>query len=440
MNLKHKIKKLKNDSEFKEILFNMNWLFFDKTVQMGIAFFVSIWVIRYLGPEQYGVLSYAVAIVAFFSVFSKLGLDSIVVKELVNKTYEINKILGTVFYLKLFGSIITIVLATLVTFLFKKDILITIATSVVSFSLIFQSTDVIDYWFQSKVISKYIAYSRSIAYIISAGIKIWLILIGASLIWFVAMISIETFFVAIGFIIAYYKNQNNIGKWIFDKNIAKNLLKDSWPLILSSFAVVIYMRIDQIMIGNILGYKELGQYTVAVNLSEIWYFIPVIITTSVFPAIIKAKRHNEILYYNRLQKLYDAMVWLAVSIAVFMTFLSNWIIGVLYGQEYWQSGNILAIYIWAGIFVFLGIASEKAFVVEKIQSLIFQRSVLGVIINVVLNIFLIPRHGIQGAAVATLFSQFFVSYFFDLFNKRSRISFLMKTKAIFLVDLFDRGL
>ncbi len=440
MNLKHKIKKLKNDSEFKEILSNMNWLFFDKAVQMGIAFFVSIWVIRYLGPEQYGVLSYAVAIVAFFSVFSKLGLDSIVVKELVNKTYEINKILGTVFYLKLFGSIITIILATLVTFLFKKDILITVATSVVSFSLIFQSTDVIDYWFQSKVISKYIAYSRSIAYIISAGIKIWLILIGASLIWFVAMISIETFFVAIGFIIAYYKNQNNIGKWIFDKNIAKNLLKDSWPLILSSFAVVIYMRIDQIMIGNILGYKELGQYTVAVNLSEIWYFIPVIITTSVFPAIIKAKRHNEILYYNRLQKLYDAMVWLAVSIAVFMTFLSNWIIGVLYGQEYWQSGNILAIYIWAGIFVFLGIASEKAFVVEKIQSLIFQRSVLGVIINVVLNIFLIPRCGMQGAAVATLFSQFFVSYLFDLFNIKSRISFLMKTKAIFLVDLFDRGL
>ncbi|MFA5986237.1 MAG: flippase [Parcubacteria group bacterium] len=345
--------------ELRKIITNANWLFLDTAIRMAVAFFVGVWVIRYLGPEKYGVLSYAGALVGFFSVFSKLGLDAIAVRELVEGKIKKEKLLGTVFYLKLWGGMLAVVLAVVTAHVLKGDILITIITATVSFTLVFQAADVIDLWFQSQVVSKYVVYSRSAAVLISAAIKICLVSTGASLVWFASVGLLESIFVAIGFAFAYYKNKKHVSKWVFDRGVARDLLKDSWPLILSAISVMIYMRIDQVMIGNMMGYEALGSYSVAVNLSEMWYFIPTIITASVFPAIIVTKKRNEEEYYARLQKLYDMMVWMAIAIAIPMTFLSGWIINFLYGAEYAQAAGVLTIYIWAGVFVFWELQVES---------------------------------------------------------------------------------
>jgi PST family polysaccharide transporter len=194
-------------------------------------------------------------------------------------------------------------------------------------------------------------------------------------------------------------------------------------------AIMIYMKIDQIMLGQMLGDDAVGIYSAAVRVSEVWYFIPMMILASVFPSVLEAKKHDQTHYIQRLQLLYNLMVWLSVAIAIPMTFLSTPIIIALFGQAYAQSGQVLAIHIWASVFVFLGVASSQWFIAENRQILSFQRTALGAVINIGLNFVLIPKFGVVGAAYATVFSQAYVCLLFDLFQKETRPMFVMKLRS-----------
>ena len=213
---------------------------------------------------------------------------------------------------------------------------------------------------------------------------------------------------------------------------------DSWPLVLSGIIVSIYMKIDQVMIKEMMNTASVGQYSAAVRLSEAWYFIPSVISTSLFPAIINAKKLNEELYYNRLQNLYDLMVVLSVSIALPMTFLSDWVVNLLYGNEFYLSGSVLSIHIWAGVFVFLGVSREGWVLGENLQRYTILYLGLGMIFNVILNIILIPYNGIYGAAMATLISQAVSVLFAPVLFKKTRISFFMMIKSLTFVSLINR--
>jgi O-antigen/teichoic acid export membrane protein len=184
------------------------------------------------------------------------------------------------------------------------------------------------------------------------------------------------------------------------------------------------------MIKNMLGDREAGLYSAAVKLVEVWYFIPMIITQSVFPAIVNAKQVSEELYYKRLQKLYALMVWIGILIALPITFLSNWIIKFLYGQAYLASAKVLVISIWSGVFVFLGVAFSSYLVSENWNNKSFYRTLLGGILNIVLNYIAIPKYGITGAAISTLLSQFTANYLYDIFDKDLFYQLKIKTKAI----------
>jgi O-antigen/teichoic acid export membrane protein len=199
------------------------------------------------------------------------------------------------------------------------------------------------------------------------------------------------------------------------------------------------MKVDQIMIKEMISVEAVGQYAAAVKISEAWYFIPMVIASSLFPAIIDAKKQSEALYYARLQKLYDLMVWMAIAIALPMTFLSDWVVNLLYGEQYNQAGSVLMIHIWTGVFVFLGVASGKWFTTENLQMLAFRRTFYGMVMNVVLNFILIPKYGAQGAAVATLISQIIAAYLSDLLNDKTKKMFIMKTKSFLMVSLIKKG-
>jgi O-antigen/teichoic acid export membrane protein len=273
---------------------------------------------------------------------------------------------------------------------------------------------------------------------IGSIVKIALILNEAELIYFAYAVLFESIILALGFIYFYSKQKElSFASWKFDKNTAKSLLKDSWPLILSAIAISIYMRIDQVMIKEMLGNEAVGQYAAAVRISEAWYFIPVVIASSMFPAIINAKKISEKLYYERLQKLYDLMVWLAIAIALPMTFLSDWVINVLYGAEYNQAGDVLMIHIWAGIFVFLGVAVGKYLAVENWTKKYFYRALFGVILNVILNYFFIPIYGVSGAAISTLLGQLVANYIYDIFDRSLHIQLKMKTISFFPIHVLQ---
>jgi O-antigen/teichoic acid export membrane protein len=425
--------KLKSNQGFMRYFKNTSWLFAEKILRMVVGLFVGIWVARYLGPEQFGLFSYAQAFVGLFTAIAGLGLDGIIVRELVKDPSKQAVLLGTAFYLKLIGALLVLLALAGAVTLSHQDSLTTWLIFIIASATVFQSFNVVDFFFQAKVLSKYVVYVNIISLLISSFVKIGLILTNASLIAFAWVILFDSVILMLGFVYYFQRHAKlNIKRLKFSKATAINLLKDSWPLILSGLVISIYMKVDQIMIKEILDAEAVGQYAAAVRLSEAWYFIPMVIASSLFPAIINAKKVSEEFYYAQLQKLYDLVVWIAIAIALPMTFLSDWVIDLLYGVQYDQSGAILMIHIWAAVFVFLGVVSSRWFIVENLQKYSFYRTLAGVLINIMLNYILIPSYGIYGAAYATLASQAVASYLFNITNKKLRYTFLLQTKAILL--------
>lgn len=447
-----KLKSLRNHQGFIKYFKNTSWLFGEKILRMIVGLFVGIWVARYLGPEQFGLFSYAQSFVGLFTAIATLGLDGIVVRELVKDESRRDELMATAFWLKLMGALVVLLILAVAVNFTSNDMHTNVLVFIIASATVFQSFNVVDMYFQSKVMGKYIVYANVINLLLSSIVKIILILNEAPLIAFAWVILFDSFVLACGFIYFYIRNRHceqsetihkntvilnkakqSILALTFNKSTAVALLKDSWPLILSGIVVSIYMKIDQVMIMEMMDAEAVGQYAAAVRISEAWYFIPMVIASSLFPAIINAKRQSEELYYARLQKLYDLMVWMAIAIALPMTFLSDWLVNLLYGEQYNQSGSVLMIHIWTGVFVFLGVASGKWFIAENLQMLSFWRTFYGMTINVILNFLLIPKYGVQGAAIATLVSQVVATYLSDLFNQKTKTMFFMKTKSLIIL-------
>ncbi len=422
---------------FKKYFKNTSWLLFENISRLVITLFVGVYVARYLGPSSYGLLSYAISFVVLFSAIATLGLDNIIVRDLVRDEKRKDELLGTSFALKLIGSILLLgILAVAVRFTANNNF-INLLIFIIALATIFRSFNTIDFYFRSIVLSKYAVYARIIALVSSAIIKLLLIYFKMGLIYFAIVMAVESIILAIGLITTYLKQKLSIFNWRIKFDLAKRLLRDSWPLMLSTVAISIYMRIDQVMIKEMIDTKAVGNYAVAIKLSEAWYFIPMVITSSLFPAIINAKKRSERLYYGRLQKLYDLMIWLAIGIALPTTFLANYIIRVLFGVQYQGAVGVLRIHIWAGIFVFLGVASGKYLITENYTNIAFFRTFFGAIMNVTLNIILIPKYGINGAAIATLISQFMVAFSVVLIPKTYKNSILM-LKSFSLISCIRR--
>ena len=424
------IKKKLSHQGFRRYFANTSWMFGEQLLRMVAGLFVGIWVARYLGPTNYGVFSYALAFVALFGGIAKLGLDSIVVRDLVNEPDKRDAYLGTAFWLKILGALFMLAIIALSTLLTSNDHVTNLYIFIIAGGIIFQAFEVVDFYFQSKVLSKFVSICKITQLFFSSLLKIYFVLTEANLFWFVLVTVVDQITLAFPLYIAYKYQKQGEFYLNFDCNLAKKMLKDSWPLIFSGLVIAIYMRIDQIMIKEMLGEEQVGIYSAAVRLSEIWYFIPVLITNSLFPAIVSAKKSDEALYYARLQWLYTFMVWLAISIALPITFLNNWFVTLLYGEAYRSAGPVLMIHVWTSVFVFLGVASGSWFASENFQHLAFYRTLSGAIINIVLNCFLIPKYGIKGAAMATLAAQAMASFVFDIFTVKTRKVFYMKLNTL----------
>jgi len=316
----------------------------------------------------------------------------------------------------------------------KANILITI----IAFGAVFQAFNVIDFNFQAKVKSKYVVHAQFVQLIVSSIVKIILVVNESPLIWFASVYCLDAIVLAVGLVFVYFYNGENIFCWKWSFETSKYLLHDSWPLILAGVVVSVYMKIDQVMIKEMLGAKEVGLYAAAVKLSEAWYFLPMAITSSLFPAIINAKIYQKEDYFQRLQKLYDLMVWIAVAIALPTAILSPWIVELLYGNEYLESSSVLIIHIWSGIFVFLGVASSKYLLAENYIKKTFYRTFVGALLNIIMNYYLIGIMGINGAALSTFASHFFAAYFYDILDKDLRKMFILKTKSLFLYSLYAK--
>jgi O-antigen/teichoic acid export membrane protein len=434
-----KIKQAANHRGFRKYFFNTGWLMADKVLRLFVGLFVGVYVARYLGPERFGVLNFAMSFVALFGAFAKLGLDGIVVRNAVQARDRRDELLGTAFGLRVIGGLVLLGVVFGAIQLTDSDPLTQLIVMIIAAGHVLQAFQVIELYFQSQVMARLASIAGIAGLITSSVIKLALIWSGASLVWFAWVAVVEHGLKGLVLATLYIKQRLPLWHWRFKFSQAKILLRDSWPLILSGLVVMVYMRIDQVMIKMMLDNKAVGNYAAAVRLSEAWYFVPMAITQSLFPAILGAKKHSEKLYYERLQRLYDLMVWLAVAVALPTTFLSGWVVNLLYGPEYAQAGGVLALHIWAGLFVAMGVASGRWLLTENLQIISAKNTALGAVINVVLNFLLLPYIGILGAAFATVISYGFAAYVSLAFYSKTRINFYYLSRSLNLIRRLRLG-
>lgn len=424
-------KRLEGRHELQKVLSNTGWLFGDRMLRMGVGLLVGVWVARYLGPSEYGMLSYAASLVGIFSAVALLGLEAVVVRDIVRNPEIENEVLGTTFILRFLAGSFSYLFAVVTVFVIRpEDPLAHLLVGVMGSVLIFGSFDTIDLWFQSRVLSKYVVYAKNTAFLIASSLRVVLVVIKAPVLAFAAANAIEYGLGALGLVIFYRVSGQRIGRWKGSVQVARDLFTQCWPVLLSGIVFMVYMRIDQVMLGQLSDSRELGVYAAAVKIAEIWFFIPAAIVSSVFPNLIKTRESDENEFYGRLQKLFNLLAFIGYAIAVPTTFIGIFVVKLLYGEAYATAGPMLIILIWSNVFAILAVARNAYLLAMGWTWVLFAMVLTGAAANVVLNYLLIPRYGGIGAAAASLVSYWIAAHGACYLYKPLRKTAKMMTKSL----------
>jgi O-antigen/teichoic acid export membrane protein len=419
------------------MLANVAWISADNIFRASVRIVLGVWIARYLGPEQFGVLSYMIALVYIFSTFAELQLHPVVVQDLIKDPNSKGEILGTACLLQFIGSCVAFPLLLLIIEFARPGQPLVLAMGVIVGSTLFiQASYVIKYWFDSQVAYKYVVWAENIGFLVASLMKLAMIVTEAPVIAFAWASLAESALTAVALVMIYARR--NDMHWRFGFARALQQLSVSWPLLIAGLSVVMYSRIDQVLLGQMLGDADVGVYSAAVRVSEVWFFLPDAIVGSVFPSIIAAKEKADGSYEKKLQSLYDAMAFLGTVIGIAFTLFATPLMVLVFGREFQQGGPVLAIYGWAGLFIGLDAAGWRYMVLEGLQRVAMYRHLLGAVLNVVGNLLMIPAYGIIGSAIASTCSFVVANYLLDLFNRKTRPMFMQKSRALLFHWVFMR--
>lgn len=416
---------------------NSLWLFSDKLIKLLSSFLISVWIIRYFGPIEFGKFSFAYSIAFLLITISALGTENFIIADLVRYSKNINKIIIQNIYIQIFSGIILFIFGIFFILAFKyKDLKIISYTIILTIPLLFKFLNIGRIFFESKIDIKKIVIAENIIFLIYSLIRIFILECKLDIIFIIMTYSFE--YVTIYFVNFFlFSKQFKIFKFTYTNLIyIKRILKSSFPIFVSGLAIILYMKVDQLMIGILLNDRSLGYYSVGVRLSEYWYFIPVSIASSYYPNLVRLYNSDKLTYLLKLRNLHIILFYISISLAIFIQLFANSIISLLYGSLYLESVNVLKIHIWSGIFVFLGVASGNFFQIEGLHNYTLTKSLLGLLLNIILNWFWIPIYGINGAAFATLISQIFASSIFLLFSNKTRMLLKFQVYSFRLDFLF----
>lgn len=391
----------------KAVIHNTGWLMFDRMIRLLLGLFVGAWVARFLGPAQFGTLAYVVAFIAIFQAIAKLGADSIVVRDIVHAPEKAGHTLGTLFALRLFAGLIGWVVAILVvTITNPDDNQLILLTAIVGATVVFQAADTIDLWFQSQSQSRRTVLSKLAAYGLANGLKVILILAGASLTAFAFTIMLEFLLAAIGLFVAYRRFPTR-DRWTFTSGFVRHILSQSWPFLLSSLSIIIYMRIDQIMLKSIRGEHELGIYAAALPLSQLWQAIPITLATSLAPYVARKKLEGPEAYEQSLLYVFRLVGGLSLGASIVTALSAPFIIPFLYGPTYAAAIDVLIIHVFSNVFIALGVAQGLWAANDPAGGrVMFVKTLCGGAASIAINIIVIPRWGAMGAAMTAVIAQF----------------------------------
>lgn len=421
------------DAELSQIIRNTGWLFSGKVLRLGISLLVSTWIARYLRPEGFGQLQYALVFVSFFDPLSTVKMGQVVTRDLVQRPEASATILGTAVVLQLVGGTLAAGLCMLgVLWLAPGEPLIQLLVAITALKFIFNSLQPIENWFESKVASKYVVLAEHSVFLLIVLLRCGLVLWQATVVAFAIAIVIESGLYAVGLAVCYTRQRQSMGSWRTSWSNLTYLMRESWPLLLSSTAVVIYLNVDQLMLGHLIDKQAVGIYASAANLSEATAFLPVIVGSSLYPRIIQSRQLEAATYQKRLQQFYDLNTLMAYGLMILLIPSAGLLIRDLYGAEYIAAVPIFMVHIVSSIFTFLGIAQSKWIVAEGLQKFNFYARLIGLFANISLNFLLIPPLGGLGAAIATLISYALGGYLFFWLTPPTRNNAWLMTKALAL--------
>ncbi len=416
---------------------NTSWLLVEKVIRMALVFVVGVWLSRYLGESRFGKISYILSIVGLFSELISLGTKDILTRDLVGIKPEQEKILlGTGFVIHLTGFLFIMICLAGFIFVNQEPTVIAELIFLAGAMLIFRSFYVLEYFFQAKIKAKYIALSQFTMVLISAGLKIIGIYFKQDIEFFVMVYAVEFAIPSVIMVLIYKKQNYRFSDWKFDNLLFFSLLNQSKMYVLAGVFASIYMKIDQVMITNMLDEAQNGEYANAVRLSNVWHLVPSVVCASLMPAIVNAKKIGQKNYEQKFQYLFNVLVWFSIALGIGTSLIADELIAFLFAGKFVGTAGVLKIHIWSSIFVFLGVASSYYLLQEKLYDLALYRVAAGCFLNILLNYFLIPTYGIIGASLATLWAQVLASYAFHAVFPKTQKLFGLQTRSFFAPILY----
>lgn len=405
---------------------NVIWLFLDKLIRILGGIFVGAWVARHLGPQDYGVLSYVLSYVGFFLIVVSMGLNGPVVRRLINIPAEKYETITSAFVIQLISSVGLYLLALLTIWFVKfEEKQLIHFVSIYGVILVFRSSDVIRFYFESRVLSKYVVVSDNVVFLIVTILKVWLILLGLDLEWFVWLLATESALYAFGLILIFKIKGCDNFRVHSRMNSIRELFKESWPIAMSSIFVAISLNIDKLALGQFFLPAELGVYAAASVIVVTWFFVPVAVGGSVAPRL--NRMHNEDIdgYKKYSAKLYNYVTAGSALIALLVCIYSDGLISILYGHQYQRSAEVLAVLIWSIVFISIVSIRGRLLVIEGKNKMVARLTFYGAFASVALSLLIIPGHGAIGAAVAFLSSWGVGAVVVPIIHKETRIHALM---------------
>ena len=414
-----------------KVVKNASWIIVGKIIQMILSLFIGLLTARYLGPSNYGLISYAAAYVSFFTCFCTLGINSVIVKELIDNPGEQGMVIGTSLTLRLISTILSAIMILCIVLIVDagetETILVVLFSSI---GVIFHIMEVFNYWFQAKLMSKVTAVATLVGYIITATYRLYLVIMGKNVVFFALASSVD--YICIGVLLLWAYKKKNGQRLKFSWDYGKFLLSKSHHFILPALMVSIYGQTDKIMLKYLMGTAEIGYYATAVNLCNMWTFVITAIIDSMYPIIVEAHKQSENEFNRKNKILYASIFYVCTIVSLIFTVFGEFIISILYGNAYLPAVAPLRIVTWYVAFSYLGVARNVWIVCQNRQKHMLKVYLSASISNVILNCIFIPSFGAVGAAIASLIAQVITVLITPFFIPDLKENSQMMIKAIML--------
>lgn len=394
---------------YNKVIKNASWIIVCRVFQSLVALVIGMISARYLGPSNYGLLNYASSIVAFMVPLAQLGLRNVLVEEIVSNPEREGKTLGTALVMSVLSSLFCVIgCAAFVSIVNAGERDTLIVCILYSFSLIFQMTEMIQYWYQAKLLSKYTSVVSLLAYTVVALYKVFLLVTEKSIYWFAISNALDYFVISVVLLILYRKLDNQ--KLSFSFSLAKQLFGHSRYYIVSSMMVTVFAQTDKIMIKMMLGNAENGYYSTAIACVGITGFVFVAMIDSLRPIIFESKKVDQKQFEENMSLLYSIIIYMGLLQSVFFTIFARPFVTVLYGEAYLAASPLLQIISWYTTFSYMGSVRNVWILAEKKQRYLWIINLLGALLNVIGNFIFILLLGAAGAAIVSVFTQFFTNF------------------------------